>query len=199
MTSPESIPAEVPASADSRVIEIVFAHNPDTDGPDTEEIGKRYTLDRKTARQWVNSGRAVYADIPVDEAGRALETLNSRAVLGEIRRAGLPEIENESKTAMIERLRAKQAEEAAADQADDLDALTRDELRDRYPAAAALPATAKKAELVEAARQAQPDSVAAAAEPPTGGGPIVTKAPGAEHSPVKAASETPPATEPRTP
>ncbi len=181
----------------TRVIEIVYAYDPETDGPDLNEIGKQYTVPKKRARELVNSGAARYADIPRDEAGRALEDLNSRAVLNEVRRLGLPEHAAESKSGMISRINDHLAEQAAQEQVADLEGMTVKDLRDTYPAAADMPANAKKADIIAAIRDAQQgsgeaDSTGETAEPADGdSAPLVTVAPGAEHNPDRDAAVTP--------
>jgi hypothetical protein len=179
---------------ETRVVEIVWAHDPETDGPDLDEIGKRYELSKKEARELVNSGAARYTDIPRDEVGRSLADMNSRVVLNELRRHGLPELPSESKSAMVARIQQHLQDQQAKEAAADLDKLTVAELRDQYPAADAMPANTKKAKLIQAIRDAETADSGEPVEADSGesvpdaevdgsGGGIVTVAPGAEHNP----------------
>lgn len=184
----------------TRDVEIVYAWDPDTDGPDLKRIGQVVTLPKADARTLVNSGEARYADIPRDDLGRDLADLPRQVVVRHAREAGVEVTDDMPKTVVLERLRQVQEEAQVEQTREDLTKLTAKELRDRFPAAAELPANAKKADLVAAAEESlrqntptatveggQPAEAAADGSAPNPGGdgqttdgtPIVTVMPGA--------------------
>jgi hypothetical protein len=177
------------AQGDTRDVILTYVHNPDTDGPDLDQVEKPVTLPRREARQLVNSGAARYADVATDAAGRNLADLSSRAVWAAARDEGLPEVPGESKSATIARIEAKRAEAAAVEQHEDLTAMTMDALREKYPAAAEQPSNAKKADLLAAVEKAQRDEAEAKAQPDVTNSasvPQTTVLPGAQASPSAA-------------
>jgi hypothetical protein len=177
-----------------RDVEIVYAHNPDTDGPDLDRIGTVVTLNRADARSLVNSGEARYTDIPRDDAGRDLADMPRQVVAAHAKAAGVDVTADMSKTQVLDRIRQANEEQQMDKAREDLSKLTKDELRDRFPAAADMPATAKKDELVAAAEDAlRADGSGEDAEGDgeqatdadtdnAAGTPIVTVMPGAGHS-----------------
>lgn len=96
---------------DTRVVEVVWAYDPATDGPDLDRIGQRLTLPKVDARRLVNEGSVRYADVPVDDADRDLANLPRSVAAARARELGLAVDANESKTAIIGRI--AEAEKAA--------------------------------------------------------------------------------------
>lgn len=135
---------------ETRDVEIAYAHDPATDGPDLGRVGQRLTLPKGKARKLVTSGEARYVDVPVDEVGRSLADLPDTEAHRVATTLGLDVAEGEPKVDLLERIRHAQAEQQVEAHAEDLLKLTKDELRDQYPAAAAKPLAATKTELVEA-------------------------------------------------
>lgn len=171
---------------------IVYAHDPDTDGPDTARIGTVEQYPKPTARSMVNSGEARWPDgspqaKPLDQMGRA-------ELMSEARVRGIA-VEKGATRSDVYDVVSKAVESQAAEQAEaqhvDLEALTIAELRDTYPAAADMPANTKKADLIAAVEQANADEAEtgedsgpeADVDGEASGVPIVTVAPGAENNP----------------
>jgi len=157
---------------ETREIEITVAF--DGDRPDLNEIGRRYTLPRREARQKVDAGEARYVDIPTDEVGRDLWSLPRDVA---VRRAeelglGVPD-PAEPKTAVIARIADAELKRARAEATAELEKLTKADLRDRLPDDADVPASATKAELVEAVTDAEapatPEPAPAPVEPTPNG------------------------------
>ncbi len=164
-------------------VEIVYAHDPDTDGPDTSRIGKVESYPKSVARSMVNNGEARWP-LGAPQAKR-LEDMGRAELVSEARVRGIAIDQRGNRTDIynvVSKAVAEQTKQAAEQQREDLEALTKDELRDKYPAAANEPASATKAELiaaVEGARGADTTDVAGSGS----GAPIVTVAPGAEDNP----------------
>jgi hypothetical protein len=166
---------------------IVYAHDPDTDGPDLDRIGTVESYPKPVARSMVNNGAARWPDNsphakPLDQMGRA-------ELLSEARVRGIDIARGATRTEVFETV-SKAVQEQAAQAADqqhvDLESMTIAELRDNYPAAADMPANTKKADLIAAieAAQAEQDSAAEVdADGEASEAPDVTVAPGAEHNP----------------
>ncbi len=173
-------------------VEIVYAHDPDTDGPDLNRIGTIESYPKSVARGMVNNGEARW---PLGSAqAKPLENMGRAELVSEARVRGIAIDQRGNRTQIFEQVskaveaQTKQAEEQ---QREDLEALTKDELRERYPAAGDAPASATKAELIAAVEEARTSSQAAeqatdASETDDAGAtgnPQVTVAPGAENNP----------------
>ncbi len=179
-------------------VEIVYAHDPDTDGPDLSRIGKVESYPKSVARSMVNSGEARW---PLGSAqAKPLDQMGRAELVSEARVRGIAIDQRGSRTDIynvVSKAVAEQTKQAAEQQREDLEALTKDELRDQYPAAADQPASATKAELiaaVEEARTTDTTDVAASGS----GAPIVTVAPGAENNPDRDQATTGDGTATRT-
>lgn len=136
--------------SDTREVEIAYAYDPATDGPDLARIGQRLTLPKVEARKLVQSGQARYVDVAVDEVGRPLADQADSEVNRVAEAVGVKPEAGESRQDLLDRIRTAQAEQQVEAKAEDLLHLTKDELREQFPAAAALPGSATKTELVEA-------------------------------------------------
>ncbi len=172
-------------------VEIVYAHDPDTDGPDLNRIGTVEQYPKSVARGMVNSGEARWPlgstqAKPLDQMGRA-------ELVSEARVRGIAIDPRGNRTDIYATVSAAVAEQTAAaeeEQRETLEHLTKDQLREQYPAAADMPSNATKAELiaaVEEARTAVAEDSGAETDADSGGnadqpGPV-TVAPGAEHNP----------------
>lgn len=150
---------------DTREVEIVWAHDPETDGPDLTRIGQRLTLPKLEARQRVAAGEVRYVDIPQDEVGRSLAEQPRTVAVQRAQALGLTVDKNEPKTAIIARIAAAEAEQTRAAAETELAALTKAELRERLPDDADVPASATKAELVEAVVDVEAPAEPAVVEP----------------------------------
>ncbi len=172
-------------------VEIVYAHDPDTDGPDLNRIGKVEQYPKSVARSMVNNGEARW---PVGSAqAKPLDQMGRAELVSEARVRGIAIDQRGTRTQIFEQVSkavAEQTKAAEEQQHDELSSLTKDELRDKYPAAAEQPASATKAELIAAVEEARSsgqdrgevaDADAGADE--GAGQPIVTVAPGAENNP----------------
>ncbi len=169
---------------------IVYAHDPDTDGPDPARIGTVEQYPKATARSMVNNGEARWPDgspqaKPLDQMGRA-------ELMAEARVRGIPVDKGATRSDVfdvVSKAVEEQTAQAVEQQHVDLESMTIAELRDTYPAAADMPANAKKADLIAAVEQANADSAAGddGGEPDVdaeaSGAPVVTVAPGAENNP----------------
>lgn len=174
-------------------VEIVYAHDPDTDGPDLNRIGSIEQYPKSVARSMVNSGEARW---PLGSAqAKKLEDMGRAELVSEARVRGIAIPPRGTRTEIYEVVSAAVAAQVDAvegQQHEELTGLTKDQLRERYPAAANLPANATKADLIAAVEDARSsgtdegddedstdtDAGGNADEP----GPV-TIAPGAEHNP----------------
>ncbi len=169
---------------------IVYAHDPETDGPDTARIGTVEQYPKATARTMVNSGEARWPDNsphakPLDQMGRA-------ELLAEARVRGIPVDKGATRSDVfdvVSKAVDEQAAQAAEQQHVDLESMTIAELREQYPAAADMPANTKKADLIAAVEAAQSEGAdqdggeAADVDGEASGAPLVTVAPGADQNP----------------
>lgn len=171
-------------------VEIVYAHDPDTDGPDLNRIGTIEQYPKSVARGMVNSGEARW---PLGSTqAKKLEDMGRAELVSEARVRGIAIDPRGTRTDIYKTVSAAVAEQtkvAEEQQHDNLESMTIAELRDTYPAAADMPANTKKADLiaaVEAARTTEADSSSepAAADGDNADSPgPVTVAPGAELNP----------------
>jgi hypothetical protein len=168
-------------------VEIVYAHDPDTDGPDVARIGTIEQYPKNVARGMVNTGEARWPvgstqAKPLDQMGRA-------ELVSEARVRGIAIDPRGTRTdiyTVVSKAVAEQTKAAEEEQRDELSSLTKDELREQYPAAADQPANATKAELiaaVEEARTAEQADTDGTDDAGNTGSPQVTVAPGAENNP----------------
>jgi hypothetical protein len=166
-------------------VEIVYAHDPDSDGPDLGRIGKVEQYPKNVARGMVNSGEARW---PAGSTqAKPLESMGRAELVSEARVRGIAIDPRGSRSDIYEQVSkavAEQVKAAEGQQHDELSSLTKDELRDQYPAAADQPSSATKADLIAAVEEAQAgDADVADGEGDTDAQPIVTVAPGAENNP----------------
>ncbi len=172
---------------------IVYAHDPDTDGPDEKRIGTVEQYPKREARSMVNAGEARWPQDspeakPLDEMGRA-------ELVAQARVRGIPVERGATRTEIFDVV-SKAVEAQAAEQQEaqhvDLESMTIAELRDTYPAAADMPANTKKADLIAAVEEAnaqggEQDEDTGEDDADDGGDtsgvPIVTVAHGAENNP----------------
>lgn len=165
-------------------VEIVYAHDPDTDGPDTTRIGTIESYPKSVARGMVNSGEARW---PVGSAqAKPLDQMGRAELVSEARVRGIA-IDPRGTRSDIYTTVSKAVEEQTAateeQQHEELSSLTKDQLREQYPAAADMPANATKADLIAAVEEAQTaETDAAPVENGDEPGPV-TVAPGAENNP----------------
>lgn len=165
-------------------VEIVYAHDPDIDGPDTNRIGTIESYPKSVARGMVNSGEARW---PLGSAqAKPLEAMGRAELVSEARVRGIAIDPRGTRTQIFETVSAAVAEQTAVveeEQRETLEHLTKDQLREQYQAAADAPSNATKADLIAAVEEAQ--AAEPAAEPVENAdepGPV-TVAPGAEHNP----------------
>ncbi len=173
-------------------VEIVYAHDPDTDGPDLNRIGKIEQYPKSVARGMVNNGEARW---PLGSAqAKPLEQMGRAELVSEARVRGIAIDQRGNRTQIFEQVsKAVEAQTKAAEeqQRENLEALTKDELRDKYSAAGDAPASATKADLIAAVEEARSSGQTAEQATDASGtdeagatdGPQVTVAPGAENNP----------------
>lgn len=191
---------EEATTVDVREVEIVYARDPETDGPDVDRpghegrIGKRVVVSKAEARRMVSGGEARYADIPRDDAGRELATMTRGQVVAHAQAVGIGVTADMSKSNLIARIGEIRDRAAAEADREALGKLTKDELRAKLAevdAEADVPASATKDELVAAIIDARTKpAVHADDEPAAEPGPV-TVLPGAEANPNPAETRQP--------
>jgi hypothetical protein len=165
-------------------VEIVYAHDPDTDGPDTKRIGTVESYPKSVARSMVNSGEARW---PLGSTqAKPLEDMGRAELVSEARVRGIaidPRGTRSDIYATVSAAVAEQTVAAEEEQRETLEHLTKDQIRERYPAAADMLSNATKAELIAAVEEAQDvDGDAESGDNADQPGPV-TVAPGAENNP----------------